>query len=76
MSVVIAWARMTTDGSMPCVAANSGEQITAAAAPQVGGQHWRRVSGSKIAGEAMTCSTVTGVAEHRVRDCSPRACGP
>ena len=36
------------------------EHTTAAAAPQVGGQHCSRVSGPKMCGEASTSSTVTG----------------
>jgi hypothetical protein len=31
----------------------------AAAAPQVGGQHWKRVSGSNTVGEAITSSSVS-----------------
>ena len=31
--------------SAPCFSANSSEHTTAAAAPQVGGQHWKRVKG-------------------------------
>src|SRR3972149_5867951 len=59
-SVVIAWARTATRASSLCLLANAGEQRPAAAAPQVGGQHWRRVSGSATIGEARTSSTVTG----------------
>ena len=44
-SVVMLWARIATSARSPCFAANSGEQTTAAAAPQVGGQHCNRVSG-------------------------------
>src|SRR5690349_23046285 len=60
VSVVIAWLRITTLASMPCRLAYSGVHSTAAAAPQVGGQHIRRVRGSKIIGEPRTSSTVTG----------------
>ncbi|MEJ0067312.1 MAG: hypothetical protein WDM85_19490 [Caulobacteraceae bacterium] len=44
-SVVIAWPLITTSALTPCLAANSGVQTIAAAAPQVGGQHWKRVRG-------------------------------
>ena len=39
-SVVIACAAMYTGREMPCLRAKSSLHRTAAAAPQVGGQHW------------------------------------
>src|SRR5687767_10338830 len=60
VSVVIAWAEMTTSDRRPWRRANPGLQTTAAAAPHVGGQHCRRVRGPKMCGEARTSSTVTG----------------
>src|SRR6266508_937385 len=59
-SVVMAWAAMETRVSSLFLRAKAGEQSTAAAAPHVGGQHWRRVNGSATIGEARTSSTVTG----------------
>ncbi|MCY1295731.1 hypothetical protein D9M68_366940 [compost metagenome] len=50
---------MITSVRRPCFLAKASEQMIAAAAPQVGGQHCRRVSGSKIIGEAMTSSVLT-----------------
>ncbi len=44
----------------PRARAKRGLTRTAAAAPQVGGQHWSRVSGPKTAGDASTSSRVTG----------------
>src|SRR5512141_850903 len=48
---------MYTGFVMPCFFANSSEQRMAAPAPQVGGQHWKRVSGSKTSSEARISST-------------------
>lgn len=45
VSVVSAWARIATSALRPCRRANSSLHSTAAAAPQVGGQHWSLVSG-------------------------------
>src|SRR3954452_22610851 len=59
-SVVIAWAAISTFARRPCLAAYDGETRTAAAAPQVGGQHCRRVSGPKIFGELSTSSSEIG----------------
>src|SRR2546423_69554 len=59
VSVVIDCAAMRTRVSRPCWRANASEQTMAAAAPQVGGQHCRRVSGSNTVGEASTSSSVT-----------------
>src|SRR3954464_8796263 len=53
----MAWAAMYTGFVMPCFFANSSEQRIAAPAPQVGGQHWKRVSGSKTSSEARISST-------------------
>src|SRR5512140_1205849 len=41
---------------MPFLRAYSSLQRIAAAAPQVGGQHWKRVSGSKTSSEARISS--------------------
>ena len=62
--------------AMPCFLANSSEQRTAAAAPQVGGQHWKRVSGSKTSGDARISSTRQRLAEQRERVLRRRACAP
>ncbi len=53
-------AAMATLGVSPFARANSSEQITAAAAPQVGGQHCSRVSSPAIRGESSTSVKVTG----------------
>ncbi|MNJ56437.1 hypothetical protein D3C77_519820 [compost metagenome] len=60
-SVVMAWAAITTRVSRPCFLAKASEQRIAAAAPQVGGQHCRRVIGSNTVGEAMISSRLTGL---------------
>ena len=58
-SLVMAWAAMTTRRSRPWRRTKSSLQMMAAAAPQVGGQHCSRVSGSNTVGEASTSSSVT-----------------
>ena len=61
MSVVIAWAAMATSLRSPRARAKSSRpRSMAAAAPQVGGQHCRRVRDPKITGDSRTCWTVTG----------------
>ncbi len=48
---------------MLCFSANSSEQTIAAAAPQVGGQHWKRVRGTyagQVDDQMMTYAEATG----------------
>jgi hypothetical protein len=58
-SVVIAWPLITTSAAIPCFLAKSAVQTMAAAAPHVGGQHWKRVSGPNTCGEPSTSSTLS-----------------
>src|SRR5687768_11037223 len=53
------WAAIHTDRAAPFLAANSSVHRTAAAAPQVGGQHWYRVSGSNTSGDCITSSRLS-----------------
>ncbi|MNN37419.1 hypothetical protein D3C81_1513680 [compost metagenome] len=53
--MIIDWARITTSLRRPCFLANAGEQMIAAAAPQVGGHAIRRV----ITPSHMTLSFIT-----------------
>src|SRR5690348_10400284 len=50
---------MCTGRERLCFRANSSEQRIAAAAPHVGGQHWKRVSGSNTSSEARISSTLS-----------------
>ena len=74
-SVVSACPAISTLRSRPCLRANSAETTSAAAAPQVGGQHCSRVSMPKTCGDASTSSTVVGSRNTAsgLRDCMPRA---
>ncbi|MNX53916.1 hypothetical protein D3C86_846240 [compost metagenome] len=57
--MVMACAAMLTAGFKPCRRAKASEHRMAAAAPQVGGQHCKRVKGSKIMGASITSASVT-----------------
>ena len=60
VSVVRAWARIAHVGAQAVPAGEVLGDETAAAAPQVGGQHCSRDRWPKMCGEASTSSTVTG----------------